>query len=77
MLYNNNSTGMDKWWKYATAVGSSYGDDEISEYGNLDLMNDNIMPPIVVVTGFVASKDFMVPNFTIIYNFIQYCNQLS
>ena len=58
-------------------MGSSDDYDERLEDINLTLVYCGIMSPIVVVTGFVTSKDDTGPNFTAMHNCLQFCNQLS
>ena len=47
---------MEGWWRDGNAMGSLEYDDEILDNVNLALVNYIITHPIIVVTGFIASK---------------------
>ena len=76
ILYNETSTIVEGWWRDANTVESSDNKDEKSEDTNLSSVDYGVTSPIMVVTVFVASKDVTGPNFTVMNNVLQFCNQL-
>ena len=59
MLYDKNSTRIKGWCRYTNDMGSLEDNNEISEDSNISSVDYGYMSPIVVVTEFMSSEDFM------------------